>query len=78
MPPGFLLSWSDTWPSVPPTVLRGLIEVRSPHLEELLTVFFSAASAFPASRPIMVVSSLLLQKEEEPPATGRQDADGSR
>ncbi|XP_004688404.1 PREDICTED: integrator complex subunit 1 isoform X2 [Condylura cristata] len=54
-------------------VLQGLIEVRSPYLEELLTALFTATSAFPASRPIMVVSSLLLQ-EKEPPASGEQDA----
>ncbi|KAM7143374.1 integrator complex subunit 1 [Molossus nigricans] len=58
-------------------VLRGLIELRSPHLEELLTAFFSAASAFPASRPVVVVSSLLLQEEEGPLAAGKQDADSS-
>ncbi|XP_014390760.1 PREDICTED: integrator complex subunit 1, partial [Myotis brandtii] len=57
-------------------VLRGLIRVRSPHLEELLTALFSAASALPASRPVAVVSSLLLQ-EEEPLAAGQQDTDGS-
>ncbi|XP_069342753.1 integrator complex subunit 1 isoform X3 [Eulemur rufifrons] len=60
-------------------VLRGLIEVRSPHLEELLTALCSAtteaASPFPASKPIVVVSSLLLQ-EEEPPAPGKQGTDG--
>ncbi|XP_045432794.1 integrator complex subunit 1 isoform X2 [Pipistrellus kuhlii] len=57
-------------------VLRGLIAVRSPHLEELLTALFSAASVLPAPRPVAVVSSLLLQ-EEEPPAAGQQDAAGS-
>lgn len=62
---------------LPPTVLRGLVEVRSPHLEELLTALFSAASALPASRAVAVVSSLLLQEEGEP-AVGQQDADGSR
>ncbi|XP_054549530.1 integrator complex subunit 1 isoform X1 [Talpa occidentalis] len=54
-------------------VLQGLIEVKSPHLEELLTALFTTTSAFPASRPIVVVSSLLLQ-EKEPPASGEQDA----
>lgn len=63
--------------SVPRTVLRGLIEGRSPHLEELLAALFSAASAGPASRPIAVVSSLLLQ-DREPLAPGPQDADGGR
>lgn len=57
-------------------VLRGLIEVRSPHLEELLMALFSAASALPAPRPVAVVSSLLLQ-EEEPPAAAQQEAAGS-
>uniref|UniRef100_A0A2I2ZJ83 Integrator complex subunit 1 n=1 Tax=Gorilla gorilla gorilla TaxID=9595 RepID=A0A2I2ZJ83_GORGO len=60
-------------------VLRGLIEVRSPHLEELLTALFSAtadaASPFPACKPVVVVSSLLLQ-EEEPLAGGKPGADG--
>lgn len=51
--------------------------MRSPHLEELLTALFSAASALPASRSVAVVSSLLLQ-EEEPPAAGQQDAASSR
>lgn len=60
------------------SVLRGLIKVKSPHLEELLTALFSATSAVPSSRPIMVVSSLLLQEEEEPAAPGEQDADGCR
>ncbi|XP_036913853.1 integrator complex subunit 1 isoform X2 [Sturnira hondurensis] len=64
-------------PELVDKVLRGLIEVRSPHLEELLSALFSAASAFPASRPVAVVSSLLLQEKEEPPAGGPQDADGS-
>lgn len=69
--------WSDTWIASASAVLRGLIEVRSPHLEELLMALFSAASALPAPRPVAVVSSLLLQ-EEEPPAAGQQDAAGSR
>lgn len=64
--------------AVLPAVLRGLIEVRSPHLEELLAALFSATSAFAGSRPIVVVSSLLLQDKEEPPAPGKQDADGGR
>lgn len=51
--------------------------MKSPHLEELLSALFSATSAVPASRPIVVVSSLLLQ-EEEAPAPGGQDADGCR
>ncbi|XP_035145703.3 integrator complex subunit 1 isoform X2 [Callithrix jacchus] len=59
-------------------VLRGLIEVQSPHLEELLRALFSAtpdaAAPFPASKPVVVVSSLLLQ-EEEPLATGKPGAD---
>nr|QVR42289.1 INTS1 protein [Papio hamadryas] len=60
-------------------VLQGLMEVRSPHLEELLTALFSAtadaASPFPGCKPVVVVSSLLLQ-EEEPLAAGKPDADG--
>ncbi|KAL4826550.1 hypothetical protein H8958_005464 [Nasalis larvatus] len=60
-------------------VLQGLMEVRSPYLEELLTVLFSAtvdaASPFPGCKPVVVVSSLLLQ-EEEPLAAGKPDADG--
>ncbi|XP_023569170.1 integrator complex subunit 1 isoform X3 [Octodon degus] len=60
-------------------VLQGLIEARSPYLEELLTALFSAtmdtACQSPASRPIMVVSSLLLQEKEEPAIPGKQDGD---
>uniref|UniRef100_A0A2K6R810 Integrator complex subunit 1 n=1 Tax=Rhinopithecus roxellana TaxID=61622 RepID=A0A2K6R810_RHIRO len=60
-------------------VLQGLMEVRSPYLEELLTVLFSATadatSPFPGCKPVVVVSSLLLQ-EEEPLAAGKPDADG--
>lgn len=55
------------------------MEVRSPHLEELLTALFSATadatSPFPGCKPVVVVSSLLLQ-EEEPLAAGKPDADG--
>ncbi|XP_008572467.1 PREDICTED: integrator complex subunit 1 [Galeopterus variegatus] len=62
-------------------VLQGLIEVRSPHLEELLTALFSATmdvtSSFPALKPIVVVSSLLLQEKEEPPSPAKQDPDVS-
>lgn len=61
-----------------PTVLRGLVQARSPHLEELLAALFSSPSAFPASGPVAVVSALLLQEEEEPPAAGKQDADSCR
>ncbi|KAM5301255.1 integrator complex subunit 1 isoform 2-T2 [Glossophaga mutica] len=64
-------------PELVDKVLRGLIEVRSPHLEELLSALFSATSAFPASRPVAVVSSLLLQEKEEPPVGAQQGADGS-
>uniref|UniRef100_K9IQL1 Uncharacterized protein n=1 Tax=Desmodus rotundus TaxID=9430 RepID=K9IQL1_DESRO len=64
-------------PELVDKVLRGLIEVQSPHLEELLSALFSATSAFPASRPVTVVSSLLLQEKEELPAGGQQDADSS-
>lgn len=50
-------------------VLQGLIEAKSPYLEELLTVLLSitieTASRFPASGPVAVVSSLLLQEKEE-------------
>lgn len=52
--------------------------MRSPHLEELLAAIFSAASVFPASGPVSVVSSLLLQEKGEPPALGKQDSDGCR
>lgn len=61
-----------------PAVLRGLIEARSPYLEELLAALFPAMSASPACRPIAVVTSLLLQDKAEPPAPGQQDADGCR
>lgn len=63
-------------------VLRGLIEVRSPHLEELLTALFSAtaetSSPSPASGPIVVVSSLLLQEKDELLGPSKQDVEGAR
>lgn len=66
-------------PELVSKVLRGLIEVRSPHLEELLTALFSAstdaAAPLVATKPVAVVSSLLLQ-EGELPAVCQQDADG--
>ncbi|XP_007647169.1 integrator complex subunit 1 isoform X1 [Cricetulus griseus] len=62
-------------------VLRGLIEVRSPHLEELLTALFSATAEAScpssASGPIVVVSSLLLQEKDEPLGPSKQDAEGA-
>ncbi|XP_052023556.1 integrator complex subunit 1 isoform X5 [Apodemus sylvaticus] len=62
-------------------VLRGLIEVRSPHLEELLTALFSAtpdtSCPSPASGPIVVVSSLLLQEKDELPGPSKQDVEGA-
>lgn len=60
-----------------PTVLQGLIEGGSPHLEELLAALFATAPASPTLRPVAVVSSLLLQ-EKEPPAPGDPEADGCR
>uniref|UniRef100_A0A481C763 Integrator complex subunit 1 n=2 Tax=Sus scrofa TaxID=9823 RepID=A0A481C763_PIG len=65
----------DVEPELVSKVLRGLVQARSPHLEELLAALFSSPSAFPASGPVAVVSALLLQEEEEPPAAGKQDAD---
>ncbi|XP_006889666.1 PREDICTED: integrator complex subunit 1 [Elephantulus edwardii] len=60
-------------------VLRGLMEVHSPHLEELLAALFTAplnpVSVCATSRPVAVVSSLLLQ-EEEPAAPGTPTLDG--
>lgn len=58
-------------------VLRGLIEVGSPHLEELLAALFATAPTSPTLRPVAVVSSLLLQ-EKEPPAPGEPEADSCR
>ncbi|XP_053550643.1 integrator complex subunit 1 [Bombina bombina] len=50
-------------------VLKGLIETKSPYLEEFLSVLFSVTiettSRFTASGPVAVVSSLLLQEREE-------------
>uniref|UniRef100_A0A8D0G6X8 Integrator complex subunit 1 n=1 Tax=Sphenodon punctatus TaxID=8508 RepID=A0A8D0G6X8_SPHPU len=58
-------------PELVSKVLQGLIETHSPYLEELLTTLFlvtvEATSRFPATGPIAVVSSLLLQKKEEVP-----------
>lgn len=68
-------------PASCPTVLRGLIEVRSPHLEELLTALFSATAETScpssASGPIVVVSSLLLQEKDELLGPSKQDAEGA-
>lgn len=66
-----------TWSTLVPTVLQGLIEAGSPHLEELLAALFATAPASPTLRPVTVVSSLLLQ-EKEPPAPGDPEADGCR
>uniref|UniRef100_A0A8C0Z4A0 Integrator complex subunit 1 n=1 Tax=Canis lupus familiaris TaxID=9615 RepID=A0A8C0Z4A0_CANLF len=57
-------------------VLRGLIEVGSPHLEELLAALLAPAPMSPTLRPVAVVSSLLLQ-DKEPPVPGEPEADGS-
>lgn len=67
------LSWRDTKPALSSAVLRGLIEVGSPHLEELLAALFATTS--PTLRPVAVVSSLLLQ-EKEPAASGEPETDG--
>ncbi|KAJ6656005.1 hypothetical protein lerEdw1_004590 [Lerista edwardsae] len=52
-------------------VLQGLAEMQSPYLEELLAALFSVtmetSSRLPATGPISVVSTLLLQDKEEPP-----------
>lgn len=54
-----------------PPVLQGLTEMHSPYLEELLAALFSVtmetSSRLPATGPISVVSTLLLQDKEEPP-----------
>ncbi|XP_030888023.1 integrator complex subunit 1 isoform X1 [Leptonychotes weddellii] len=55
-------------------VLQGLIEVGSPHLEELLAALLAPAPTSPTLRPVAVVSSLLLQ-EKEPQAPGESEAD---
>ncbi|MEE6498168.1 hypothetical protein FKM82_002992 [Ascaphus truei] len=52
-------------------VLRGLIDAKSPYLEEFLSVLLSVATEatprFTAAGPVAVVSSLLLQEREETP-----------
>lgn len=72
-----LRGWVTQDVPVPHAVLQGLIEVRSPYLEELLTALFSATMGAtgpsPASKAIVVVSSLL--QEEEPLVSGKQDTD---
>ncbi|XP_030067172.1 integrator complex subunit 1 [Microcaecilia unicolor] len=59
-------------------VLQGLIDTRSPYLEELLTVLFSAsidsASKFPATGPVALVSTLLLQEKEDVPMKKENDS----
>nr|XP_056722177.1 integrator complex subunit 1 [Euleptes europaea] len=58
-------------PELVSKVLQGLTEAHSPYLEELLAALFSVtaetSSRFPATGPIAVVSSLLLQDQEETP-----------
>lgn len=72
---------SSAQPASCPAVLRGLIAVRSPHLEELLTALFSATAEAScpssASTPIVLVSSLLLQEKDELLGPGKQDAEGT-
>lgn len=65
----------DVEPELVSKVLRGLVKVRSPHLEELLAALFSATTD-PACRPIAVVSSLLLQ-DGEPTSAGEQEGGDS-
>ncbi|KAM8962294.1 integrator complex subunit 1 isoform 2-T2 [Pelodytes ibericus] len=52
-------------------VLQGLIEAKSPYLEEfliiLLSVTMETSSRFTAAGPVAVVSSLLLQEREDTP-----------
>lgn len=58
-------------PELVSKVLRGLTEMHSPYLEELLAALFSVtmetSSHFPTTGPISVVSTLLLQDKEETP-----------
>ncbi|XP_044289697.1 integrator complex subunit 1 [Varanus komodoensis] len=58
-------------PELVSKVLRGLTEAHSPFLEELLAALFSVtmetSSRLPASGPISLVSSLLLQDKDEIP-----------
>ncbi|KAJ7305958.1 hypothetical protein JRQ81_010324 [Phrynocephalus forsythii] len=58
-------------PEVVSKVLQGLTETHSPYLEELLVALFSVtvetSSRFPATGPVSMVSSLLLQQKEETP-----------
>ncbi|XP_066544954.1 integrator complex subunit 1 [Amia ocellicauda] len=60
-------------------VLRGLTEVRSPYLEEMLsllmTVGMETAASNPATGPVAMVNSLLLQESEETPM--KEEAGGS-
>ncbi|KAG8433017.1 hypothetical protein GDO86_017329 [Hymenochirus boettgeri] len=68
------LKSGDSWnvePELISKVLQGLIEAKSPYLEEFLAVLLSVtketSSRFPAMGPVAVVSSLLLQERGEAP-----------
>ncbi|KAL8175377.1 UNVERIFIED_CONTAM: Integrator complex subunit 1, partial [Gekko kuhli] len=65
-------------PELVSKVLQGLTETRSPYLEELLAALFSVtnetSSRFPATGPIAVVSSLLLQDQKEAPVKKEAEA----
>ncbi|XP_061455379.1 integrator complex subunit 1 isoform X2 [Rhineura floridana] len=64
-------------PELVSKVLQGLTEMHSPYLEELLAALFSAtmemSSCFPATGPVSVVSSLLLQDKGDTPV--KKDAE---
>lgn len=57
------------------TVLKGLIEMRSPYLEELLCLLMSGGTQTGTAGAVATVISLLLQESEERAAKKEVDSD---
>lgn len=57
-------------------VLQGLMEVKSPYLEELLSLLMTVGTQNGAAGPVAMVISLLLQEGEE--RTGKKEVDTKR
>uniref|UniRef100_A0A672ZW68 Integrator complex subunit 1 n=1 Tax=Sphaeramia orbicularis TaxID=375764 RepID=A0A672ZW68_9TELE len=58
-------------------VLQGLIEVRSPYLEELLSLLMSVSTQNGTAGPVAMVISLLLQESEERAVKKEADSNNS-
>lgn len=57
------------------TVLQGLIEMRSPYLEELLSLLMNGGTQAGTTGAVATVISLLLQESEERPVKKEADSD---